>query len=98
MVDIQTVSIAVASTSVVIGVIYYALQIRHQCKMRNLDLFMRLYSISGSEDMNKAHRRFLAIKVESYDEFINKFGPVASVEIEPAQIYTDIDRIGWFSI
>jgi len=32
MVDIQTVSIVIASASVVAGVIYYAFQIRHRPK------------------------------------------------------------------
>jgi len=35
MVDIQTASITVASASVVAGVIYYALQIRHQNRVAN---------------------------------------------------------------
>ena len=92
MVDIQTVSIAIATTSVVIGVVYYVLQIRHQDKMRHLDLFMRLYSTWGSGDMLNAHRRFLALEVENYDSWVKKHGPVT----EPSQIWTDIDRIGWF--
>ena len=55
MVDIQTVSIAIASASVVAGVVYYALQLRHQAKARqdmvkarHADVFMRLYSTYGS--------------------------------------------------
>jgi hypothetical protein len=65
MIDLQTVSIAIATTSVVIGVVYYIFQIRHQDKMRHLDLFMRLYSTWGSEDFNKAHRRVLYWKTIS---------------------------------
>jgi hypothetical protein len=96
MVDVTEVSAVVAAAGVIIGVVYYALEIRHQDKMKHLDLFMSLYSIWGSEDMNKAHRRFLAIKVEDYDSFVKKYGSVASEESEPSQIWTDIDRIGWF--
>jgi hypothetical protein len=96
MVDLQTISIAVASASVVVGVVYYALQIRHQDRMRHLDLFMRLYSIWGSEDMLDAHRRFLALKVEGWDDFVDKYGPIAPIEKKPSQIVTDVDRIGWF--
>jgi len=92
MVDLQTVSIMVASASVVAGVIYYALQIRHQDKMRHLDLFMRLYSIWGSPDMLNAHRRFMAIKVESYDSWVKEHGPVT----ELTKLNTDMDRVGWF--
>jgi len=92
MVDLQTISIAIASAGVFAAAIYYIFQIRHQDKMRHLDLFMRLYSIWGSEDYLKAHRRFPAIEVKDYDSFVKKHGPVT----EPLQIWTDIDRVGWF--
>jgi len=92
LVDIQTVSIAIASIGVFVAAIYYITQIRHQGKMRYLDLFMRLYSTWGSEDMLNAHRRFMVLKVESYDSFVKGHGPVT----ESSQIYSDIDRIGWF--
>jgi hypothetical protein len=92
MVDVQTISIAIASASVVAGVIYYVLQIRHQDKIRHLDLFMRIYSTWGSEDMLNAHRRFMVLKVENYDSFVKEHGSVTEI----SQLYTDIDRIGWF--
>jgi hypothetical protein len=92
MVNIQTISIAIASASVVAGVIYYVLQIRHQDKIRHLDLFMRIYSTWGSEDMLNAHRRFMVLKVENYDSFVKEHGSVTEI----SQLYTDIDRIGWF--
>jgi hypothetical protein len=92
MVDIQTVSIVIASAGVFLAAIYYIFQIRHQDKMRHMDLFMRLYSIWGSEDMLNAHRRFMILKVETYDSWVKKEGPVN----EPSQVNTDIDRIGWF--
>jgi hypothetical protein len=92
MVNIQTISIAIASASVVAGVIYYVLQIRHQERIRHLDLFMRIYSTWGSGDMLNAHRRFMALEIEDYDSWVIKHGPVT----EPSQINSDIDRIGWF--
>ena len=44
MVDIQTISIAIASAGVFLAAIYYTIQIRHQTKMRHTDLVVRLYS------------------------------------------------------
>lgn len=44
MVDVQTVSIAIASASVVVEVVYYVFQIRHQTKLREADLLLRLNS------------------------------------------------------
>ena len=45
MVDIQTLSIAIASVSVVVGIIYYSFQIRNQTKARQTDLVMRLSNL-----------------------------------------------------
>jgi len=92
MVDLQTISIAIASVGVFAAAIYYIIQIRHQDRMRHLDLFMRLYSTWGSKDILSAHRRFMVIEVKDYDSFVKKHGPVT----KPSQIYTDIDLIGWF--
>ena len=92
MVDIYEISAVVAAAGVVIGVIYYALEIRHQDKVKHLDLFMSLYSIWGSEEMLDAHRRFMALKFKDYESFIRDYGPVPSI----TQTHKDIDRIGWF--
>jgi hypothetical protein len=42
VVDIQTVSIAIASASVVAGIVYYAFQLRHQSKIREMDAIVRM--------------------------------------------------------
>lgn len=54
MVDIQTVSIAIASASVVAGIIYYAFQLRHQARTRQTDLVMRLYATFSSTEFQDA--------------------------------------------
>ena len=92
MVDITEISAIVAAAGVIIGVVYYVLEIRHADKVKHLDLFMGIYSIWGSEDMLDAHRRFMALKVKDYESFIKEYGPVLSA----TQIHRDIDRIGWF--
>ena len=97
MVDVSTVSIVIATASVVAGVIYYSFMLRNQAKARQMDLFMRLYLTWGSEDMKKAAGRFLALKIKDYDDFVKKYGPViAEPEHERSQVWEDIDRIGWF--
>ena len=89
MVDIQTVSIAVASASVVAGIIYYAFQIRHQTRMRQMDLLMRLYLTWDSEDMKKALQDVFALEFEDYDDFMKKYGL-------GSQAWVDVDKVGWF--
>jgi hypothetical protein len=91
MVDIQTVSIAIASASVVAGIVYYVLQIRHQNKTRQMGLLMNLYLTWGSDDMRKAVQDSVGLEDEykDYDDFVKKYG-IAS------QAWVDINKILWF--
>jgi hypothetical protein len=50
MVDIQTISIAIASAGVLLAAIYYVLQIKHQTRLRQTDMVMRLYTTFGSTE------------------------------------------------
>jgi len=91
MVDVQTTSIAIASASVVAGVIYYVLQIRHQSKTRQMSLLMNLYLTWGSDDMRKAVQDSIDLedKYKDYDGFVKRYG-VAS------QAWVDVNKILWF--
>jgi len=80
MVDIQTVSIAIASASVVAGVVYYALQIRHQNRMRQTDLIMRLYSDYRSNEFREALIKVMNLQFEDYEDYVKKYGPWFSDE------------------
>ncbi len=51
---LQTVSLGVASATIVIGIIYYILQLRHQSKVRQTDLLLRIYSTFGTEEFQRA--------------------------------------------
>jgi len=72
---LQTASIAIASASVVAGVVYYAYQIRHQNRIRQTDLVMRLCSTYGGKEYTEALARVLASEYEDYDDFVKKCGP-----------------------
>jgi hypothetical protein len=67
MVDVQTVSIVVASASVVVGVIYYALQLRNQNRMRQVDLVMRLNTVWVGSDFLKAYATVMDRDVKEYE-------------------------------
>jgi hypothetical protein len=71
MVDIQTVSIVLASASVIAGVVYYTLQIRHQTRIRQTDLVMRLYSTRGSKEFQEAVKNVMTAKPENYKDYEN---------------------------
>ena len=99
MVDIQTVSIVIASASVVAGVIYYALQLRHQArarqdmvKTRQADLLMRLYSTYGSKEFQEALWKVHKLEFEDYNGYLKKYGSTASVTPTNRAIWT----VGWF--
>jgi len=75
MVDIQTISIAIASAGVFVAAIYYILQLRHQNRMRHTDLVMRLYSTWQSKELTDATLKVWNLEFEDYSDFVKKYGP-----------------------
>jgi hypothetical protein len=80
MVDITEISAMVAAADVLVGVVYYVLEIRHQSKTRQAeietrqaDLLMRIYSTFGSEEFWKALTRTFNLDFKDYDEFVKKY-------------------------
>jgi len=94
VVDIQTVSIAIASAGVFLAAIYYILQIRHQSKTRQMSLLINLYSTWGSDDMKKAFGKVAGLEIKDYNDFVKSYGSFSSVGRSP--VWVDIDKIGWF--
>jgi len=74
VIDIQTISIMLASASVIAGVVYYALQLRHQSKMRQTDLVIRLASDMRSTEVVGAFVDMLGAEFKDYDDFVKKYG------------------------
>lgn len=74
MVDIQTVSIAIASAGVFAAAIYYIFQIRHQTRIRQTDLIMRLYSRFGSEGFQKLLDKIRRRKDKGFHDYEEKYG------------------------
>jgi hypothetical protein len=62
MVDIQTASIAIASASVVAGIIYYSLQIRHQTKA------------FGGREMRQAWEKITTRECRDFSTYQKEFG------------------------
>jgi len=81
VVDIQTVSIVIASASVVIAAIYYIFQIRHQTKIRQTDLIMRLYSSYGSIEFQEAFWRLMNREYKDFDDYEKQYGWAETVGI-----------------
>jgi len=73
MVDIQTVSIAIASASVVLVAIYHAFQVRHESKVRQTELVTKLYSIYASEGFQKEGHVFMEEETNDYNTYRKKY-------------------------
>jgi hypothetical protein len=69
MVDIQTVSIAIASAGVFAAAVYYILQIRHQTKIRQTDLIMRLYSTRTSKEFQESWAKVMSMESKDYRNY-----------------------------
>ena len=74
MVLLQTISIVVASAGVFLAATYYILQIRHQTKIRQTDLVMKLYSQFNSLEFQKIWHGVLNREAKSYREYDEKYG------------------------
>jgi hypothetical protein len=84
MVDVQTLSVAIASASVVAGVIYYLFQIRLQTKARQTDLVIRLYTVFASKEMRQTWEKVTTREDLDFNTYREKFG------------LSDVNEIGWF--
>jgi len=74
VVDVQTVSIAIASAGVFLAAIYYIFQLRHQSKMRQTDLVIRLSADMKSREMLQALIDVMVGEFKDYGDFVQKYG------------------------
>jgi len=78
---LQTASIAIASASVVAGVIYYVLQLRHQIKQRQTDLLVRLFSSVSNKDWLEAWEKVRDREILDHGDYKAKYGFVELNEV-----------------
>jgi len=90
VIDIQTVSIVIASASVVAGIIYYSLQLRSQTKARQTDLIIRLYSLASSREFLEAWETIREREIKSFSDYREKYGSFREV----SQINTVLGELG----
>jgi hypothetical protein len=94
MVDIQTVSIAIASAGVFAAAIYYILQIRHQTKLRETDLLLRLNSaMFANKEFLRDLWRIWDLKYQDYDDFTKKYGSLARLHEENSDLEASMNVV-----
>jgi hypothetical protein len=71
---LQTVSIAIASAGVFAAAVYYILQLRHQSKVRQTDLILRMWQTTCTEEMIRSWHRLLSAEYDDLDDFTKKYG------------------------
>ena len=54
MLDLSTIATVVAAVSVVVGVVFTVLELRHMTRTRQTDIIMRIYDRFGSKEMVEA--------------------------------------------
>ena len=81
MVDIQTISIVIASAGVFAAAIYYILQLRHQTKMRQTDLLVRLFSTLANKDWLESWEKVRDREVLDYNDYKAKYAFVELNEV-----------------
>ena len=94
MVDIQTVSIAIASAGVFVAAIYYVLQIGHQNKMRQTDLVVRLYSAFSGKELQEAYFEVRQLEFVDYDDFMKKYRMPSKSILPLWQVCKFFDGVG----
>jgi len=74
MVDITEISAMVAAAGVLLGVVYYLLDIRNQSRMRQTSLVMGIYSTFGSEGFQATWQKALNRDSKNYDDYVREYG------------------------
>jgi len=97
VVDVQTVSIVIASAGVFAAAIYYIFMLKHQNKMRQTDLVVKLYSAFTSDDFMVALFKITNLEFKDYRDFVNKYGSIlleTPVNVAMFKVACYYDEIG----
>jgi hypothetical protein len=92
MVDITEISAVVAAAGVLVGVVYYILDMRNQTRIRKTDLVLRLYSTWESKEFSEATLKIWNLEFKDYDDFVKKYGPWFS----ETEVYIALRMVGNF--
>jgi len=80
MVDITEISAMVAAVGVLVGVVYYVIDMRNQTRIRKTDLLVRLYSAGTSNEFMDAFWKVNNLQVKDYSDYVKQYGPLSNLE------------------
>jgi hypothetical protein len=81
MIDIPTITAIVTAASIIVGVVFTLLEIRHFNKTRKTEIIMKIYERFGSKEIVEAMNRVGASKFESFEDYGKKYGLTDITEI-----------------
>jgi hypothetical protein len=79
--DISTIATIVTTVSIVLGVIFALMELRHLTATRKTEIIMKIYDRFSSREMVEAINKVGAAKFESIEEYRNKYGFTDVAEI-----------------
>jgi hypothetical protein len=88
--DIVSISSIVAAVGVIAGLILTVQELRHLRKQRQTDLLVRLapWLNMSSSELQQAMVKIINLEFKDYDDFVKKYGPLASEKPEQMAIMT----------
>jgi len=93
VVDATEISAIIAAAGVLIGVVYYILDMRHQRQERQTDLLVRIvpWVNIGSIELQQAVMKTLKTEYKDYDDFVKRYGELHSEKPEQTAILAVIN-------
>jgi hypothetical protein len=88
MVGITEISAVVAAAGVLIGVVYYILDMRNQARIRKTELLMRLFQSGTSNEFMSAFYKVNSLNVKDYQDYVKQYGPIISENPMNRAVYT----------
>ena len=79
--NITAISTIVTTVSIVIGVIFALLELRHFNRTRRTEIIMKIYDRFSSREMVEAMNKIGSAKFESLDDYRKKYGFTEITEV-----------------
>jgi hypothetical protein len=92
--DVTSISAVVAAIGVLVGVVYYILDMRHQSKMRQTDMVMRLYATFGSTEFQNAYQKWQSLEFKDFEDFLKRWQSDSEVRSTVYSVGTFFEGIG----
>jgi hypothetical protein len=81
VVDITEISAIVAAAGVLVGVVYYIMDLRHNARAREMEMSRMVTSDFNSEQGTKRYATMMNLEWKDYDDFVEKYSSRSNPEI-----------------